>query len=66
MIVGSRKPTFLVDPSAYMLRVDPVDGSLQNVDGVDKNVDDFLAQGKVRHTTVVGRHTTCGRGPSRH
>jgi hypothetical protein len=55
VIVGSRKPTFLVDPSAYMLRVDPVDGSLQNVDGVDKNVDDFLAQGKVRH-----------RGPSRH
>jgi hypothetical protein len=48
IIVGSRKPAFLVDPSALLLRVVPSDGSLRNLDGVEKPVDKFLAQGKVR------------------
>jgi 5'-nucleotidase len=47
VIVGARKPAFLVDPSAYMLRVDPSSGALWNVDGVEEPVSDFLAQGKV-------------------
>lgn len=48
VIVGSRKPAFLEDRSAYMMRVKPDDGSLWNVDGVEKPVDKFLGEGKVR------------------
>lgn len=48
VVVGSRKPAFLEDRSAYMMRVNPADGSLWNVDGVEKPVDRFLAEGKVR------------------
>eukprot|EP00624_Nannochloropsis_granulata_P006912 evm.model.NODE_5412_length_28386_cov_19.897308.2 len=47
VIVGSRKPAFLEDRSAYMMRVVPADGSLRNVDGVEEPVDEFLAAGKV-------------------
>ncbi len=47
VVVGSRKPAFLEDRSAYMMRVNPADGSLWNVDGVEKPVDAFLKQGKV-------------------
>jgi len=47
VIVGSRKPAFLEDRSAYMMRVASADGSLRNVDGVEEPVDEFLAAGKV-------------------
>lgn len=48
VVVGSRKPAFLEDRSAYMMRVNPADGSLWNVDGVEKPAEQFLAEGKVR------------------
>lgn len=55
VIVGSRKPAFLEDRSAYIMRLNPADGSLWNVDGVEKPVDQFLAQGKVRGALGVCR-----------
>jgi 5'-nucleotidase len=53
-IVGSCKPAFLVDPYLNLFRVNPLDGSLLNTDGVyeiealnPNGVEKFLNKGKV-------------------
>ncbi len=47
VVVGSRKPAFLLDPSQSLFRVEPKDGSLWNTDGVTKPIAQFLQKGKV-------------------
>lgn len=54
VIVGSCKPAFLLDPYLNLFRVNPLDGSLKNTDGLydidalgDNGAQKFLQQGKV-------------------
>ena len=47
IVVGSRKPAFLVDPNQALFRVNPNDDTLSNTEGVDTNAKEFLSTGKV-------------------
>mmetsp|Transcript_15986 Transcript_15986/g.21132 ORF Transcript_15986/g.21132 Transcript_15986/m.21132 type:complete len:603 (-) Transcript_15986:319-2127(-) len=43
----SCKPAFLVDPRRPLFRINTEAGTLENCDGVDDDIEEFLAEGKV-------------------